>query len=94
VTRSEIEQLKIQVKRLSSVLVSTVEKVDATTVKIDSTATRLEGLEAEVKEDRSLNMYAFADQVERSDFASNMLKTNCVLLTGMRIEYNLPLLKI
>lgn len=50
---------------------------------MDTTTGRLDTLEAEVKEDRNQNMYAFADQVERSDFASNMLKTNCVLLTGI-----------
>ena len=51
--------------------------------KIDTTDQRLGNLETEVKQDKIQDIYTFADQSERMDFASNLLKSNCVLLTGI-----------
>ena len=35
---------------------------------------------------RDQDMLAFADQSERSDYSSNLLKANCVLLTGTDLK--------
>ena len=58
-------------------------------MKIESTDKRLDTLETDVKADRVQDIYTFADQAERMDFASNLLKSNCVLLTGKKSEINL-----
>ncbi len=51
--------------------------------KVESTEQKVDQLASEVKESRVLDVYAFADQSERADYGSNLLKTNCVLITGM-----------
>lgn len=38
---------------------------------------------SEYKTRRILDMIAFADQAERSDFASNKLREDCVVITGI-----------
>jgi len=66
------------------------EKVEATDVrltmteeKVNETDNRIHKLEDTVAFDREHNMYTFTDQCERMDFASNLIKANCVLLTGI-----------
>ncbi len=59
-------------------------RLDASERKLNVTEQKVEQLSCEVKEKRELDIYAFADQSERADYGSNLLKSNCVLITGMK----------
>ena len=58
------------------------ETVDRTDKKMDAVESKITKLEETVEDRRELDVYAFADQSERSDYASNLMKNNSVLLTG------------
>ncbi len=68
--------------RMMSRLSRTDKRVDLTEKRLESSEKKLEVMGEETIANRSLDLYAFADQSERSDYASNLLKAHCVLLTG------------
>ncbi len=74
--------MKGQVQELQLKLHQALEKIMTTEEKIEESTERLGHLECAVRADRVEDILAFADQCERSDFASNLLKANCVLITG------------
>ena len=78
--RKELHLLREQVKNNEA-------RLDETVDRISETDQRLNTLETDVKQDRVQDVYTFADQAERMDFASNLLKANCVLLTGIFSYY-------
>lgn len=51
--------------------------------KVDENGNSLREFKMELEKQRELDIYAFADQSERADYASNLLKCNSVLLTGI-----------
>lgn len=57
-------------------------RIDEMERRVDYNDNRVDEFIVEYANERERNMYAFADQIERSDYASNLLKANCVLLTG------------
>lgn len=58
-------------------------RIDQVVEKVEGTEERLEEFIEDVLTRRDRDIQAFADQSERSDYASNLLKANCVLITGM-----------
>ena len=63
-------------------------RVDQNEDKLDQNSEKLEDLSNVVAEDRIKNIYTFADQSERQDFQSNLAKSNCVLITGIKKKYS------
>lgn len=51
--------------------------------KVDQNENKVDEFIVVYASDRERNIYSFADQIERSDYASNLLKANYVLITGM-----------
>lgn len=52
---------------------------------VDQNGNAMKSFISDYERQRELDLYAFADQSERSDYGSNLLKANCVLVTG-RLE--------
>ncbi len=69
-----------RLKKLEAKLTGKVSTVES---RIEITNEKVETLTKEVKENRVLDIYSFADQSERADYASNLLKINSVLITGI-----------
>ncbi len=74
-----VETLDGRLKRLESKLTGRIERTE---IKVAETEKKVVDLAHEAKEDKISNIYSFADQSERSDYASNLLKANSVLITG------------
>lgn len=72
--------LEAKFKRLEASMLARLAEMER---KVDLNENRVDEFIVEYASDRERNMYAFADQIERSDYASNLLKANCVLLTGI-----------
>lgn len=49
---------------------------------VDANGNFMREMKAELVSQRESDIYMFADQSERSDYASNLLKSNSVLITG------------
>lgn len=67
-------------KKLEARLLDRIKSLEQ---KLDTNGSRLQAFEAEYAATRELDLYAFADQSERADYGSNLLKANCVLITGI-----------
>ena len=70
-----------RIKTLEGKLVNRLERLDR---KTSTTEKKVDQLAEDVKANRILDVFAFADQSERADFASNLLKVNSVLVTGIQ----------
>ncbi len=71
--------------RMMTRLTRTDKRVDLNEKRLENSEKKIEVMGEESIANRSLDLYAFADQSERSDYASNLLKAHCVLLTGNSI---------
>jgi hypothetical protein len=96
-TQLALEHLNRELQTLKQVVHKNEEKVtmDVTGIKeqinsheerLSQTENRVSSLEATVEEEHTLNVAAFADQIERQDFSSNQAKSHCVLITGDKME--------
>jgi hypothetical protein len=75
----------VTLQALQHELVALRRRVDDHETKLGQNTRKLDDLSDSVAMDRMKNIYAFADQCERQDFASNLTRSHCVLITG--IEY-------
>lgn len=85
------EGVEARLKRLETRLLARIAEVERM---VDENGNRVDEFITEYASERERNMFAFADQIERSDYASNLLKAHCVLLTGLtcclvRCHFNL-----
>ncbi len=70
-------------ERLKTLEGKLVHRMDRVERKNSATEKKVDQLAVDVKANRVLDVFAFADHSERADFASNLLKVNSVLVTGM-----------
>lgn len=61
-------------------------KLGAVAKVVDQNGNIMKEFMSDFESKRELDIYAFADQSERSDYASNLLKANCVLVTGIGVH--------
>ncbi len=87
--QKELLDLRGRVEHHGNALGAAFNKIDETTVRLDSTASKLAEtvervghVEEVVEDEKTKNVLALADQSERQDFQSNQSKSHCVLITG------------
>lgn len=73
------EAVKRHLKALEAKLTARLVEVKKV---VDQNQNVMKTFMSEYERTRELDLYAFADQSERSDYGSNLLKANCVLITG------------
>lgn len=69
-------------KHLKGLETKLLAKLKAVEKAVDQNANVVKEFMSDYESQRELDIYAFADQSERSDYGSNLLKANCVLITG------------
>ena len=74
-----VSQLNASLRKIESQL---SQRIIKTELKVETVDKKVTELVETTEERRELDLYAFADQSERSDYSSNLMKNNCVLLTG------------
>lgn len=71
-------------KHLKGLEAKLLAKLKAVEQAVDQNANVMKDFMSDYESQRELDIYAFADQSERSDYGSNLLKANCVLVTGIK----------
>ncbi len=62
-------------------------RLENTESKLDKATSSFEEFKLEYETEHVEDVLTFADQSERLDFNSNMLKANCVLITGRDLSF-------
>lgn len=79
------ESLDGRLKKLERSILSRLAEMEK---QVDLNGNKLLKFEQEYATARELDLFTFADHSERADYASNLLKANCVLLTGITQIHN------
>jgi hypothetical protein len=80
--QKEVLSLRDDLEALADRVKNHDRRLDAVEEQVVENDARLDYVCTSIRQDRTMDIYTFADQAERMDFASNLLKANCVLLTG------------
>ncbi len=76
------KKVAVTEKRVEEATKELVLKVASAEKRVEAAEQKIDTLAGECDERHEKDLYVFADHSERADFGSNLLKGNCVLITG------------